>query len=136
MVTCNVSHFVDIRRTIYIAEISVDDQLTFHIAHSPSIGCYYLDSGKYSLCQSSVCSCDVDGLATHWTYNTSADLSSPVTFRCSSKNNDGDLETSKTWTPTIPCKCLVLGEKHSANEKEGKLCYQFICLQCNADCLL
>ena len=65
MVTCNVSHLLDIRRTIYIAKISVDDQLYFNIAHSPSIGCYYLDSGKYLLCQSSVCSCDVDGLATH-----------------------------------------------------------------------
>jgi len=136
MVTCNVSHFLDIRRTTYFAKISDDDKLSFDIAHSPSIGCYYLDSGKYTLCQSSVCSCDVDGLATHWVYNTSADLSSQVTFSCASENNEGNLETSKPWTPTIPCKCLALGEKHSANVKEGNLFDQFICLQWNADCLL
>lgn len=92
MVTCNVSHFLDIRRTIYIAKISVDDQLTFHIAHSPSIGCYYEDYGKHTLCQSSICSCDVDGLATHLIYNTSADLSSPVTFTCSSNDNNEVLQ--------------------------------------------
>ena len=136
MVTCNVSHFLDIRRTIYIAKISVDDQLTFHIAHSPSIGCYYQDYNNYTLCQSSICSCDVDGLATHWAYNTPADLTSPVTFRCTSKSDEGYLETSKAWTPTIPCKCLFLGEKYSANVKKGNLFDQFNCLQWNTHCLL
>jgi uncharacterized lipoprotein YbaY len=29
MVTCNVSHFQDIRRTTYFANISVDDQFLF-----------------------------------------------------------------------------------------------------------
>ena len=136
MATCNVSHFVDIRRTIYIAKISVDDQLTFHIAHSPSIGCYYEYYSKHTLCQSSICSCDVDGLATHWVYSTPADLMSPVTFSSASESNEGNLETSKPWTPTIPCKCLDLDYKYSANVKEGKLFDQFICLQWNADCLL
>lgn len=115
MVTCTVSHFLDIRRTIYNARISITDQLDFSVVHSKSFGCLYRVPGEYTLCQSSVCFCDVDGLATHWTYNTSIDLSSPVTFRCSSKSNDGYLETSKPWTPTIPCKCLVLGERHYVN---------------------
>jgi hypothetical protein len=120
IITCNVSHFLESRRTIYNAKISITDQLDFSIFHSNSFGCLYRVPGEYTLCQSSVCSCDVDGLATHWTYNTSADLSSPVTFRCSSKNNDGNLETSKPWTPTIPCKCLALGERHYVNVKAGK----------------
>jgi hypothetical protein len=77
MVTCNVSHFLEIRRTIYIAKIFVDDQLAFHIAHSPSTGCNYEDYGKHTLCQSIICSCDVDGLATYWVYSTPADLMSP-----------------------------------------------------------
>ena len=78
----------------------------------------------------------MDGLVTHWVYSTPADLMSPVTFRCASESNEGNLETSKPWTPTIPCKCLVLGEIYSANVKEGKLFDQFICFQWNADCLL
>lgn len=133
MLTCNVSHFLDLRRTMYIAKISVDDLLTFHIAHSPSIGCYYEDYGKYTLCQSSICSCDMDSLATHWVYNISADLSSQVTFRCASESNEGNLVTSKPCTPTIPCKCLGLSEIHSANVKESNLFDQFICLQWNAN---
>jgi hypothetical protein len=136
MVKCNVSHFLEIRRTIYIAKLSVDDQLAFHIAYSPSIICYYEDYGKHTLCQSSICSCDGDGLATHWVYSTPADLMSPATFRCASESNKGSLETSKPWTPTIPCKCLALDEKQSTNVKEGTLFDQFICLQWNADCLL
>ena len=136
MATCNVSHFVDIRGTIYIAKIFVDDQLTFHIAHSPSIGCYYEYYSKHTLCQSSICSCDVDGLATHWVFSTPADLMSPVTFRCAPESNEGNLESSKPWTPTIPCKCLDLDYKYSANVKEGNLFDQFICLQWNDDCLL
>ena len=121
MVTCKVSHFVDIRRSIYIAKISVDDQLTFHIAHSPSIGCYYENYGKHTLCQSSICSCDVDGLVAHWVYSTPADLMSPGTFTCASERNEGNLETSKPSTPTIPCKCLVLGEKIFCKCKGGQI---------------
>ena len=70
----------------------------------------------------------MDGLATHWAYNTPADLMSPVTFRCTSESDEGYLETSKPWTLTIPCKCLALGKKHSANVNKGKLFNQFICL--------
>ena len=54
-------------------------------------GCFYL-YGRYGLCQPGVWSCDVDGLATHLIYNKSADLSSPVTFTCSSNDNNEVLQ--------------------------------------------
>ena len=106
-VTCNISQYRNNRITLYSAFISTDDKQTFIIAHSNTIGCYYSQAGKYVLCQSSVCSCDRDGLATHWIYNTPADLSSSVTFICSSSDNNGALQTSEQLTPTVPCKCLV-----------------------------
>ena len=106
MVTCNVSESKEDRITILHAKISDTDQLTFTIRHSTTFGCYYL-SDIYVLCQSSLCSCDVDGLATQWTYNTPADLSDPVRFRCSSSNNNGGLQTSEPWTPIVPSKCVV-----------------------------
>ena len=106
MVTCNVSHFVNNRRTTYIARIINNDWTVFIIAHSTTSGCYYEDStGGYTVCPSSLCSCDTDGLATHWVYNTPTDVSSTVTFRCTSTDSDDKLHTSETWIPTVPCKC-------------------------------
>ena len=106
MVTCNVSQFIENRITNFNARISDTDQLDFSIGHSTECGCFYLFS-TYVLCQSGLCSCDMDGLATHWTYNTPADLSSPVTFRCTTNDNDGALQTSAPWTPIIHGKCVV-----------------------------
>ena len=106
MVTCNVSHFVVIRRTSYSAKIADTDRIAIIIAHSTTIGCYYQDStGDFTVCPNSLCSCDTDGLATHWIYNTPTDLSSTVTFRCTSKDSADILHTSDPWTPTVPCKC-------------------------------
>jgi hypothetical protein len=106
MVTCNVSHFANNRRTTYIARIINNDWTVFLIAHSTTSGCYYEDStGGYTVCPSSLCSCDTDGLATHWVYNTPTDVSSTVTFRCTSTDSDDKLHTSETWIPTVPCKC-------------------------------
>ena len=105
--TCNVSQFKENIATFFNARISGTDQLSFTIRHSTTFGCYYL-SATYVICQSSLCSCDVDGLATHWTYNTPADLYSPVTFKCSSSDNNGVLQTSERLTPIVPSKCVVL----------------------------
>ena len=105
MVTCNVSHFVNNRRTTYSAFISNNVLVDFLIAHSTTSGCYYLDGASYTVCPSSLCSCDTDGLATHWVYNTPTDVSSTVTFRCTSTDSDDKLHTSETWIPTVPCKC-------------------------------
>ena len=107
VVTCSVSQYRDNRETIYSAHISEADTQNFIIAHSKSIGCYYQSSGRYIPCQSGLCSCDMNGLATHWTFRTSDDVTSPVTIRCSSKDNDEVIQTSSTWTPTIARKCLV-----------------------------
>jgi hypothetical protein len=105
MVACNVSYFENNRRTIYSAIISDNDPIVFNIAHSTTSGCYYQDStGGFTACPNSLCSCDTDGLATHWIYNTPTDLSSTVTFRCVSKDSDDKLHTSAPWTPTLPCK--------------------------------
>ena len=90
-VTCNVSQYRDNRITLYNAFISNDDKQTFTIAHSNVTGCYYQKLTIYVLCQSGLCSCDTDGLATHWIYSTPADLSSSVTFICSSSDNNGAL---------------------------------------------
>ena len=106
MVTCNVSHFVNNRITTYSASISNNDLVVFIIAHSTTSGCYYAGStGGFTVCPSSLCSCDTDGLATHWVYNTPTDVSSTVTFRCTSTDSDDKLHTSETWIPTVPCKC-------------------------------
>ena len=106
MVTCNVSHFVNNRRTTYSAKISDTDSVDFIIAHSTTSGCYYQDStGGFAVCPSSLCSCDTDGLATHWIYNTPTDLSSTVTFRCTSTDSGNKLHTSDPWIPSIPSKC-------------------------------
>ena len=107
MVTCSVSQYRDNRQIIYSAKLSNDDELIFTIAHSKSVGCYYQRSGEYLPCQSGLCSCDMNGLATHWIYNTSDNLSLTVGFYCSSTDNNGVLQTSNTWKPTIPRKCLV-----------------------------
>jgi hypothetical protein len=105
MVTCNVSHFVNNRRTTYSAKISDNVPIDFIIAHSTISGCYYQDStGVFTVCPSSLCFCDTDGLATHWAYTTSTDLSSMVTFRCASKDSDDKIHSSEPWTPTVPCK--------------------------------
>ena len=106
MVTCNVSQFKEDRATYFYSEISNIDQSVFTLRHSTTLGCFYL-SGAYVLCQPGVCSCDIDGLATHWIYNTPADLSSPVTFICSSSYNDGVSKSSEPWTPILPSKCVV-----------------------------
>ena len=83
MVTCNVSSFVNNRRTTYSTIISDNDRIDFYIAHSTTSGYYYEDSTNgFTVCPNSLCSCDTDGLATHWIYNTPTDLASPVTFRC------------------------------------------------------
>ena len=107
LVTCSVSQHRDNREIIYSARLSEADRETFIIAHSKSIGCYYQGSGGYIPCQSGLCSCDVNGLATHWIVNTSDNLPSTVIFSCSSTGNTGVLQTSNRWTPTIARKCLV-----------------------------
>ena len=107
VITCSVSQYRDNRETIYRAELSGAVTQTFIIAHSKSIGCYYQSPGRYIPCQSGLCSCDMNGLAAHWTFNTSDNLTSPVTFRCSSIDNDGVIQTSNTWEPTVARKCFV-----------------------------
>jgi hypothetical protein len=108
MVTCNVSYFVNNRITTYIARISDNDRIVYVIAHSTTSVCYYQDStSDFTVCPNSLCSCDTDGLATHWIYNTPTDLSSTVTFRCSSTDSDDKLHTSESCTPTVPCKCKL-----------------------------
>ena len=105
MVSCNVSYFVNNRITTYIARISDNDGIVYVIAHSTTSGCYYEDStGHFTVCPSSLCSCDTDGLTTHWIYSTPTDLSSTVNFRCTSADSDDKLHSSEPWTPTVPCK--------------------------------
>ena len=107
-VTCTVSEFLENRRTIYSATISNDDVTDFVIVDLNTGTCVYRTVAGFPLCHSSICSCDADGLATHWTYNTPTDLSSSVTFSCTSKNNEGSLNGSDGWIPTVPGKCFVL----------------------------
>jgi hypothetical protein len=104
-VTCTVSEFLKNRRTGYSAIISSDD-ITAFVIHVVTGECVYRSPTGTLLCQSSICSCDTDGLATHWIYNTPTDLASLVAFRCSSKNNEGILISSEQLIPTIPSKCF------------------------------
>ena len=112
-VTCTVSEFLKNRRTGYNAIISGEDITTFVIVHVVTGQCDYRTPTSTSLCPSSLCSCDTDGLATHWIYNTPTDLASSVTFRCSSKNNANTLINSEQFIPAIPCKCLVFKVNNS-----------------------
>ena len=104
LVTCNVSHFVDIRRTSYNSRIADNDPIVIIIAHSTTSGCFYQEDASFIPCPNSLCSCDTDGLATHWVYNAPTDLSSTVIFRCTSTDSDAKLHTSDTWAATVPCK--------------------------------
>ena len=114
-VTCTVSDFLENRRTFYSASTSNDDTTEFDIIDRTTAGCVYRRITSSPPCQSSICSCDMDGLATHWTYITPTDLSSSVTFICTSKNNEGSLIGSVPWIPTVPSKCFVF--------KLNKVCY-------------
>ena len=107
-VTCTVSHFLKNRRTSYNAIITSDDITQFDIAHVATGECVYMTLTGALLCQSSLCSCDTDGLATHCIYNTPTDVVSSVTFRCESKNNEGIFTNSEPFIPAIASKCLVL----------------------------
>jgi hypothetical protein len=79
MVTCNVSQFKEGRITNFNANVSDTDQLGFTIRHSTEFGCFYM-SGTYVLCQSDLCSCDTDGLASHWIYNSFTKQYTMATF--------------------------------------------------------
>ena len=105
-VTCTVSHFLKGRRTGYSATISSDDISEISIYHTVADECVYRITIGTPRCPSSLCSCDTDGLATHWTYNTPTDLALSVAFRCSSTEN-ATITTSEALIPAIPCKCLV-----------------------------
>ena len=107
-VTCTVSHFLENRRTFYSASISKDDATDFNIIDIMTAGCVYRTNIGFPPCQSSICSCDIDWLATHWTYRTPTDLSSSLKCVCSSKNNEGSLIGNDAWIPTVPSKCFVL----------------------------
>ena len=106
-VTCTVSEFLENRRTGYSANISSADDITqFIIIHVATGECVYRTSTGTPLCQSSICACDTDGLATHWIYNTPTDLASSVVFRCDSKSNTGILISSEPFIPSIASKCF------------------------------
>jgi hypothetical protein len=105
-VTCTVSEFLENRRTGYSAIISSDDITEFIIIHVATGECFYRRLTGTPLCQSSICACDADGLATHWIYNTSTDLASSVVFRCDSKSSEGTLISSEQLIPAIPSKCF------------------------------
>ena len=114
-VTCTVSDFRENRKTIYSAITSKEDITEFRIIDHTTAGCVYRGITNYQPCQSIICSCDMDGLTTHWTYSTPTNLSSSVTFRCTSKNNEGYLFSSAQLIPTVPSKCFVF--------KLNKVCY-------------
>ena len=127
-VTCTVSDFRENRRTIYSAKISEDDVTDFVIVDLKIGACVYGAPAAYPPCQSSICSCDMDGLATHWTYNTPTALSSLVTFICTSKNNEGSLVSSDSWIATVPSKCFVLKKLPFAFLKENKYVQGMMCI--------
>ena len=106
-VTCTVSEFQENRRTGYSAAISNEDRVELVIIHLASGECVYRTHNGTSTCPSSVCSCDTNGLATHWIYNTPTNFASSVKFRCNSKPNGGTLTYSELFEPTIASKCLV-----------------------------
>jgi hypothetical protein len=124
-VTCTVSEFLENRKTTYTAIISNDDITRYTILDSKIGGCNYKTRiTSFSLCQSSICSCDMNGLATHWTYNTPTNLVTMVTFRCESKRNETQLANSEGLIPTIPSKCLVFRVNKSCNSEKDK--YRFL----------
>ena len=120
-VTCTVSEFLENRRTSYSAIISSDNITQFTIVHLASGECVYRTPTGVPLCPSSLCSCDTDGLATHWIYNTPTDLASSVTFRCSSKNNARTLTSSEPFIPAIPSKCLLFRVNESCYSEGRQL---------------
>ena len=105
-VTCTVSDYLENRTTIYNAIKIGDDITEFKIFDIKTDGCLYRPLLNPLPCQSSICSCDLDGLSTNWIYSTPNNLSSSVKFRCTSKNNEKALVSSKEWIPTITSKCF------------------------------
>jgi hypothetical protein len=123
-VTCTVSDFLKNRRTTYSAIISSDDITELIILDRVTGGCNYKTPiTSYSLCQSSICSCDMNGLSTHWAYTTPTDLAVMVTFRCSSKNNAGEEASSGTLIPAIPSKCLVFMVNKSCYSEKRQILF-------------
>ena len=129
-VTCTVSQFLENRITRYSAIIASDDITEYIIVDSVTGGCNYKTRiTSYSLCQSSICSCDMNGLATHWTYNTPTNLVTMVAFRCESKRNETHLVNSEGLIPTIPSKCLVFRvHKSCYSEKRQILFFSELCV--------
>jgi hypothetical protein len=105
--TCTVSEVLENRNTRYSAFLSNGDITEIVIIHVVTGECVYRTSTGTPLCPSSVCTCDTDGLATHWIYSTPTDLASSVTFRCESENNERILTSSALFIPAIPSTCLV-----------------------------
>jgi hypothetical protein len=126
-VTCTVSDFLENRRTTYSAIMSGDDITEYIILDRVTGGCNYKTPiTSYSLCQSSICSCDMNGLATHWTYSTPTDLVTMVTFSCASKNNEANYINSEALLPTIPSKCLVFRVNKSCYSEKKNIVFQRI----------
>ena len=105
--TCTVSEALENRHTTYSAILSNGGITEIEIIDVQTGECVYRASNGTPLCPSSICSCDTDGLATHWIYYTPTDLASSVTFICDSKNNEGTLTSSEQFIPAIPSKCSV-----------------------------
>ena len=121
-VTCTVSEFIKNIQTRYSAIISSDDITEIFIYQTVAGECVYRTSIGTPLCPSSLCSCDTDGLATHWSYNTPTDLASSVAFRCSSKEN-ATITSSEELIPAIPCKCLVFRVNKSCYSELRQILY-------------
>jgi hypothetical protein len=78
---------------------------------------------SFTSCQSSICSCDMNGFATHWTYNTPTNLVTMATFTCASKNNEAQFITSESLKPTIPSKCLVFRVNKSCYSEKRQILF-------------
>jgi hypothetical protein len=127
-VTCTVSEFKENRRTAYSAIIIDEDITELVIYHLASGECVYRTNNGTPTCPSSVCSCDTDGLATHWIYTTPTNFASSVTFRCNSKSNGGSLTYSEPFEPTIVSKCIVFMVNNPAILKEDKFVFKELCV--------
>jgi hypothetical protein len=68
-IECVCAVYRENRVTLYTAPTSDDDKMLLSIVYCKTTGSYFTDIGACSPCQSSICSCDMDALATHWTYN-------------------------------------------------------------------
>ncbi|CAC5360968.1 unnamed protein product [Mytilus coruscus] len=100
-VTCTVNEYRDNRKTTFIALIPGQIYADIIVWYYKPYGCFKFQIPTSTDCRNASCACDDNGLATHWIYTLPSDLSTSVTFKCATSDNDNKIVESTELAPTI-----------------------------------